>query len=166
MAISPRDQWVNNNMASRTDYPVWDVICCQEAKHNKWFDLSLTYPSQWNRQAALSITDLNHNTFHTNNVMKITVHYRRENHYHMGNRYYIFVIIIAINTMRPEQNGWHFTDNIFKLIFLNENIGVLIIILLKFVPKGPIDNKSALVQVMAWHQTGVKPFTEPILIKI
>ena len=36
-------------------------------------------------------------------------------------------------------------------------------IALKFVPKGPIDNKSALVQVMAWatwHQTGDKPLHE------
>ena len=28
----------------------------------------------------------------------------------------------------------------------------------KFVPKGPIDKKSALVQVMAWRRTGDKPF--------
>ena len=30
----------------------------------------------------------------------------------------------------------------------------LIQISLQFVPKGPLDNKSALVQVLAWHQTG------------
>ena len=24
------------------------------------------------------------------------------------------------NTLRPEQNGWHFADDIFKSIFLNE----------------------------------------------
>ena len=29
--------------------------------------------------------------------------------------------------------------------------------------KGLIDNKSVLVQVMAWRQTGGKPFTEPML---
>ena len=40
---------------------------------------------------------------------------------------------------------------------------VLIRISLKFVPKGPIDNKSALVQVMAWRRTGDKPLPEPIL---
>ena len=27
---------------------------------------------------------------------------------------------------------------------------------LKFVPKGPVNNKLALVQVVAWHQTGAK----------
>ena len=35
----------------------------------------------------------------------------------------------------------------------------------KFVPKGPIDNKSALVQVMAWRWTGQKPLPEAILIQ-
>ena len=40
-------------------------------------------------------------------------------------------------------------DDIFKCIFLNENFRISIQISLKFVPKGPIDNKSALVQVMA-----------------
>ena len=33
----------------------------------------------------------------------------------------------------------------------------------KFVPEGPIDNKSALVQVMAWCQTGAKPLPKPIM---
>ena len=32
-----------------------------------------------------------------------------------------------------------------------------------FVPKGPIDNKSALVQVMACHRIGDKPLPEPML---
>ena len=34
---------------------------------------------------------------------------------------------------------------------------------LKFVPNGPIDNKPALVQVMAWRWTGDKPLPEPVL---
>ena len=34
---------------------------------------------------------------------------------------------------------------------------------LQFVPKGPIDNKSALSQVMAWRRTGDKPLPEPML---
>ena len=32
-----------------------------------------------------------------------------------------------------------------------------------FIPKGVIDNKSALVQVMAWHRTSNKPLPEPML---
>ena len=51
-------------------------------------------------------------------------------------------------------------DNIFKCIFLNENVSILIQISLKFVPKGPIDNKSALFQGMAWRRTGDKPLPE------
>ena len=31
-------------------------------------------------------------------------------------------------------------DDIFKCIFMNENVRILIQISLKFVPKGPIDN--------------------------
>ena len=36
-------------------------------------------------------------------------------------------------------------DHIFKCIFLNEKVRILIKISLKFVPKGLIDNKQALV---------------------
>ena len=54
-------------------------------------------------------------------------------------------------------------DNTFKYIFLNENDRILIQNLLKFVPMSPIDNKPALVQVMAWRQTGDKALPEPML---
>ena len=54
-------------------------------------------------------------------------------------------------------------DDIFKLIFLNENICISIKISPKYVPMGPIDNKPALVQVMAWHWTGDKPLSEPMM---
>ena len=49
-----------------------------------------------------------------------------------------------INTLSPRQNGHHFSDDIFKCIFLNENVWIPIEISLKFVPKGPIDNIPAL----------------------
>ena len=39
-------------------------------------------------------------------------------------------------------------------IFLNENVKISIRISLKFDPKSPIDNKTALVQVMAWRLIG------------
>ena len=69
----------------------------------------------------------------------------------------------VINTLRLRQNGRHFTDDIFKCIFLNENAWILISISLKFVPKGPINNIPALVQIMAWHQTGDKPLSETMM---
>ena len=40
---------------------------------------------------------------------------------------------------------------------MNEKFDISIWMSLKFVLKGPIDNKPALVQVMAWCQTGNKP---------
>ena len=68
------------------------------------------------------------------------------------------------NTLRPKQNGCHFPDNIFKCIFLNESIWISIEISLKFVPKGPINNIPALVQIMAWCRTGDKPLSETMLV--
>ena len=50
-----------------------------------------------------------------------------------------------INTLRPRQNGRHFPDDIFKCIFLNENVWVSVKISLKFVARGPIKNIPALV---------------------
>ena len=54
------------------------------------------------------------------------------------------------------------TDDIFKSIF-NESVCISFTISLKFTPKGPIDYKSALVQVIAWHRTGEKPLPESML---
>ena len=50
-----------------------------------------------------------------------------------------------LNTLRPRQHGRHFPDDIFRCIFLNENVSVSIKISLKFVPKGQINNIPALV---------------------
>ena len=46
----------------------------------------------------------------------------------------------------------------FKWIFLNENAQVSLKISLKFVPKFRINNIPALVQIIAWHCLGDKPF--------
>ena len=56
-------------------------------------------------------------------------------------------------------------DNIFKCIFLNENDIILIKISLKLVPRSPVDNKPALVQVMAWRLFGAKPLPVPMMIQ-
>ena len=74
-----------------------------------------------------------------------------------------FLYDSAFNSSLPGQNGHRFADDIFKCIFFNENFCVVIRISLKFVPKVPIYNKSASVQVMAWHRTGAKPLLEPML---
>ena len=54
-------------------------------------------------------------------------------------------------------------DDIFKCTYFRENVRISIKISLKFVPKGPVDNKSALVQVVAWRRTGDKTLPEPML---
>ena len=54
-------------------------------------------------------------------------------------------------------------DDNFKCIFFNENDRIPIRISLKFVPRGPIDYKWALVQVIACCLFGVKPLPEPML---
>ena len=55
----------------------------------------------------------------------------------------------TFNTLRPRQNGRHFADDVFKCIFLNENVWILLKISLKFVPKGRINNIPSLVQIKA-----------------
>ena len=64
-----------------------------------------------------------------------------------------------LNTLRPRPNGRHFADDIFKRIFLNENIWIPIKLSLKFVPMGSINNIPALVQIMAWRRPGDKPLS-------
>ena len=68
------------------------------------------------------------------------------------------------NSLRPRPNRRHFADDIFKWIFINQNIWILIKISLKFVPKGPINNIPALVQIMAWRRPGDKPLSEPMML--
>ena len=70
------------------------------------------------------------------------------------------------NTLRPRQNGRHFPDETFKRIFLNENVWISIEISLKFVPRGPINNIPALVQIMAWRRPGDKPLSGPMMFRL
>ena len=70
---------------------------------------------------------------------------------------------VNLNTLRPRQNGRHFPDPIFEWIFLNENVRISIKISLKLVPKVPINNIPALVQIMAWLRSGDKPLSEPMM---
>ena len=69
-----------------------------------------------------------------------------------------------LNSSPPGQTGRHFADDIFKYIFLNEKFCILIRISLKFVPKGQIDYRWALVQIMAWRRPSDKPLCEPMMV--
>ena len=70
------------------------------------------------------------------------------------------------NILRPRKKGRHFTDNISKRIFFNENVWILIKISLKCVPKGSINKIPALFQIMAWHRPGNKPLSEAMLVSL
>ena len=67
-------------------------------------------------------------------------------------------LCVHFNASPSGQNGRHFTDDIFKCVFLNEKFCILIQISQKFVPKSPIDNKWALDQVIAWCWIRDKPY--------
>ena len=72
----------------------------------------------------------------------------------------------AFKTWRPRRNEQHFADDIYKRIFFNENVWISIKISLKFVPKGPISNIPALVQIMAWRRSGDKPLSETMMVNL
>ena len=75
---------------------------------------------------------------------------------------------MTLNILRPKQNGRHFPNDIilngfswmkmyeFRLEFH----------WLKFVPKGPINNIPALVQIMAWHRSCDKPSSGPMMVRL
>ena len=71
-----------------------------------------------------------------------------------------------VNTLKPRRNEQHFADDIFKRIFVNENVWISITISLNLVPKGPINNILALVQIMAWRRPGDKPLSETMMVRL
>ena len=75
-------------------------------------------------------------------------------------------VLTGFIPLRPRQHGRHFADDTFKHIFLNENVIISIKISLKFVPKGPINNIPALVQIMAWRRPGDKPLSEAMMVSL
>ena len=80
-------------------------------------------------------------------------------HFDDRDQLYIMNGIKISNTLRLRQNGPHFAD-IFKSIFLTENVGIWVNWIL--LSKGPVEKKLALVQVMAKHQWGDEPLPEPM----
>ena len=75
-------------------------------------------------------------------------------------------MLCRVNTLRPRQNGHRFADDTFQRIFLNENVRISIKISLKFLPKCPINNNPALVQIMAWRRSGDKPLSKPMMVSL
>ena len=71
-------------------------------------------------------------------------------------------LVPSFKSLRLKQNGHHFANNTFNC--LSENVWIPIKIWLKFVPKGPINNIPALVQIMAWRRPGDKSLSEPMMV--
>ena len=72
----------------------------------------------------------------------------------------------SVNTLRPRKKWPPFPDDIFKYIFINENVLNSVKISLKLVPRGPINNIPALVQIMAWRRPGHKPLSEAMMVSL
>ena len=70
----------------------------------------------------------------------------------------------AENVSRSRQGDRHFANDILKCIFINENVWISIKFALKCVPKVPINNTPALIQVMAWYRAGDKPSSELVML--
>ena len=70
---------------------------------------------------------------------------------------------VELNTLRPRQNNRYFPDDVFKCVFWSENMKISLKISLEYVPKVPVNNIPALVQVMARRRPGGKPLSEPMM---
>ena len=95
--------------------------------------------------------------FHT--IYNICRHWQMFCIFHIEHSY-------LLNTLRLRWKGQHLADDIFKCIFLKENVWISIKISLKFVPKGPINDIPAVVQIMAWCCPGDKPLSEPAVVSL
>ena len=82
-----------------------------------------------------------HYIFFPKNTVKVSHHLLQRG------RYGMFLLNVGqnLNTLMPGQNGRHLADDIFKCIFLNENVWIQIQISLKFVHDSPINNIPALI---------------------
>ena len=72
-------------------------------------------------------------------------------------------LLLLLTNLPLEKMAAILADDTFNYIFLNEKFFILIKISLKFVPKGPIDNNPAWVQVMAWRRIDDKPLSKLML---
>ena len=85
----------------------------------------------------------------------------------------MWFIICALILYKPHElahwgrDKWTpFRRRHFQVHFWNENVWIPINISLKFVLKGPINNITAFVQVMACRWPGDKPLSEPMVVRL
>ena len=72
----------------------------------------------------------------------------------------------GVNTLNPRQHERHLPNDIFKYIFLNENVWISIKMSWNFVSNGSTNNISVLIQIMAWHRPGDKALSEPMMVSL
>ena len=72
--------------------------------------------------------------------------------------------LFYVNTLRPKTKWTPFRRRYFQMHFIEWNVSTAIKNSLRFVPKGPINNIPALVQIMAWRRPGNKPLSEPMMV--
>ena len=111
--------------------------------------------------------------FHSVNFSIFQQHQTLVDTYGISPSYLIGVLAIQlqlhqmdINSLRPRQNRRHFSIDVFKCIFLDENAWIPMKISLKFVPQVPINNIPALVQIMAWRRPGDEPLSGPMMVRL
>ena len=75
-------------------------------------------------------------------------------------------IAISESNLTHWSRSKNFPDDIFKGIFFNEIVRILIKISLKFVPQGPINNIPALFQIMTCRRPGDKPLSESMMVNL
>ena len=79
----------------------------------------------------------------------------------VNNEYFKF-----LNTLRTKYKGFHFTDDILKWIFVNENVWIAINISLKRDTESRISKFLALVEIKAWRRTGDNPLSDPMMFSL
>ena len=103
--------------------------------------------------------------------------YLYNGNFHMGKTtslYWIslktaFILIgmsCLINTLRLRRNRQHLQMTFSNAFFFNDCVWISLTISLKFVPRVPINNIPALVQIMAWCRPGDKPLSEPKMVSL
>ena len=80
--------------------------------------------------------------------------------------YDVILMDFPCNEHELETKWTPFRRRHFQLHFLEWNVWIPIKISLKFVPKGPINNIPALVQIMAWCRPGDEPLSELMMVSL
>ena len=75
----------------------------------------------------------------------------------------VLPITMAVLTYWGRDKIATISQTTFSKEFFNQNVQISINISMRFVPKGPINNIPALVQMMVWRRLGEKPLSEPMV---